>query len=320
MERALYGPDGFYQRGGRAGREGDFLTAVEVGPLFGEVTARALERWWDELGRPDPFVVVEGGAGRGQWCRMVRAAVPSCGHALRWIAVERAEPLRAEAAGAADAVHADLPRLEAHVVLANELLDNLPFRVLERTEEGWDELFVDDGVERWRPARTDDVAQLTSGLTGVAPGSRVPVQEAARQWVEQARAVLAPGGRLVCFDYCSTTAELAARAWTEWVRTYRGHGRGGTPWTDPGSQDITCEVCWDQLPAGGAVCDQASWLRAYGLDELVAEGRQVWAERAHLGDLAAVKARSRVSEAAALTDPAGMGRFTVLTWRSVAPG
>jgi hypothetical protein len=59
---------------------------------------------------------------------------------------------------------------------------------------------------------------------------------------------------------------------------------------------------------------QAEWLRAWGIDELVAEGRAEWGERAHVGDLAAVEARSRVGESEALLDPAGLGGFRVLEW------
>ena len=47
--------------GGSAGRAGDFLTSPEVGPLFGAVLARALDAWWEELGEPAPFTVVEAG-------------------------------------------------------------------------------------------------------------------------------------------------------------------------------------------------------------------------------------------------------------------
>ncbi len=86
-----------------------------------------------------------------------------------------------------------------------------------------------------------------------------------------------------------------------------------------GTQDITADVGIDQLakvPAARATTGtQAEWLRAYGLDELVDEGRAVWSERAHLGDLVALAARSRIGEAEALTDPAGLGGFRVLEWR-----
>ena len=44
------------------------------------------------------------------------------------------------------------------------------------------------------------------------------------------------------------------------------------------------------------------------------EGRAIWRERAAIGDLEAVRARSRVTEAEALLDPAGLGAFRVLEW------
>jgi SAM-dependent MidA family methyltransferase len=90
MGFALYDPStGFYARGGRAGRGADFLTSPEVGPLFGAVVARALDVWWDEAGRPDPFVVVEVGAGPGTLARCIRFAAPECSSSLLYVLVER---------------------------------------------------------------------------------------------------------------------------------------------------------------------------------------------------------------------------------------
>ena len=71
MEAALYDPrDGYYaargderDRGPRTTREGDFLTAPEMDPLFGAVLARQLEECWERLGRPDPFDALRRGAG-----------------------------------------------------------------------------------------------------------------------------------------------------------------------------------------------------------------------------------------------------------------
>ena len=171
----------------------------------------------------------------------------------------------------------DLPRLPGPcVVLANELLDNLPFGLLERTADGWAEVHVgldgDDLVEVPLPTADD-------GDVDAAVGARIPRQSAAAAWVADARALAGPGGRVVAFDYASTTAELAQRPWTEWVRTYRGHARGGPPLERLGAQDITCEVAVDQLPATAATSSQADWLRAHGIDDLVAEGRAEW-ERA----------------------------------------
>jgi SAM-dependent MidA family methyltransferase len=284
LERALYGPDGFFTKGGGAGRRADFLTSPEVGPLFGAVVARAV------AGAP---VVVEVGAGRGALARAARAG----GYEGRWICVERSPALRAEAAAAGFEVAEDIPA--DGVVVANELLDNLPFRLAERTADGWAEVLVPDSLGS--PVDVDLDAPV---------GARIPLQERAAAWVAEARR----HGPVLVFDYADTTASLAGRPWLDWVRTYRGHARGGHPFEGPGSQDVTCEVAVDQLPPPVSDRSQAEWLRAWGIDDLVEEGRRVWAERAHLGDLEAIKARSRVTEADALTDPTGLGAFRVLEW------
>src|ERR1700692_5107001 len=97
MEVALYGEGGFFASGHGAGRSGrDFVTSPEVGPLFGACVALSLDRLWRALGEPDPFLVVEAGAGNGRLAREVLRAAPSCLRALRYVLVERAAALRAE--------------------------------------------------------------------------------------------------------------------------------------------------------------------------------------------------------------------------------
>ena len=204
------------------------------------------------------------------------------------------------------------------VVLANELLDNVPFDLLERGPDGWLEVRVGPGpVEELVAAAAED-AVLAERLAPEAPvGGRVPLQRGAAGWLASALGALRRG-RVVVVDYADTTASLARRRWLDWVRTYRAHGRGGHPLEAPGSQDVTCEVAVDQLAALVRPPDrdtsQADWLRAAGLDALVAEARATWHERAALGDLEALTARSRVGEADALADPAGLGAFRVLEW------
>jgi SAM-dependent MidA family methyltransferase len=348
IDLALYHEEhGFYTAGSGAGRGGgDFLTSPEVGPLFGTVLARAVDGWWDELGRPDPYVVVEAGAGSGTLARSILAARPACSAALRYLLVERsaawrdeqARRLQLEPAGlvlgpmtAADPDEGMQPvkgvgplvgsfdELPAGpfdgVVIANELLDNLAFRLLERSPRGWDEVLVDADLNEvlvQAPAAAADEAQR---LAPDAPvGGRIPLQRRSATWVRTALDSLR-AGRVVAIDYADTTPSLAQRPWTDWVRTYRGHQRGGAPLDDLGEQDVTCEVAVDQLPTPASDRSQADFLRAHGIDELVDDARFRWQERAHIGDLEAMKARSTVTEAAALTDPAGLGAFRVLEWR-----
>lgn len=336
MEAALYAEaGGFYASGRGAGRRGgDFLTSVEAGPLFGRLVARMADRCWEQLGRPDRFTLLDAGAGRGTLARSVLAARPACARALRYVLVERSaalriehSPLLARPPGPCAAVESvpDLPT-EAFegLVVANELLDNLPVRLLERTADGWAEVGVavpDAGAladlsEALVPA-VPELAARADALAPEAPmGGRLPLADAAVAWVGRALGLLGRG-RLVVFDYSDATASLVARPPTEWLRTYRAGVRGHDPLASPGSADITCEVPLDQILAthpGAAVCGQAEFLRRLGIDDLVAQGRATWAQRAAVGDLAALEARSRIGEAEALCDPAGLGAFTVAVW------
>jgi SAM-dependent MidA family methyltransferase len=343
---------GFFVGGGRAGRrEGDFITNPEVGPLFGAVLARFLDARWEELGHPDPFVVVEAGAGRGALAISVLGASPRCSHALRYVLVESSASLREAQAEHLALVHPfevlgpeadpeggriapgagtgplvcsleDLPAQRVDgVVLANELLDNLPFRLLERADDGWLEVRValeaGRAVELLVAADREESARADALAPDAATGARIPLQDAAAGWLRRALGVVERGSVLVV-DYADETATLAARPVGDWVRTYRAHERGGPPLTAPGRQDVTCEVAVDQLAAvaaPAAAATQADWLRHWGIGALVDEGRRTWEERAGVGDLAALRARSRVVEAEALTDPTGLGAFRVVEWR-----
>jgi SAM-dependent MidA family methyltransferase len=354
LEVALYAPGaGFYETGGAAGRrDGDFLTSPEVGPLFGAVVARALDTWWRAMGAPDPFLVVEAGAGPGTLAQAVLKAGPECATALRYVLVERSaaqrrrqgervplehpslvlppvdadtqEPVPEAPPGPLLTSLAELPRVPGAraVVLANELLDNLPFDLAERRAGAWHEVragLAGDTALVEVPVPLDEARSAV--LDRLAPdatdGARVPLQAAAAEWLRTALATAGPRGRVVLFDYATSTADLAARPVTEWLRTYRAHGRGAGPLDDLGLQDVTCEVAIDQLATVQAPASdlaQAEWLRSHGLDELVDEGRRLWTERAHVADLAALAARSRITEAEALTDPTGLGAFRVLEW------
>lgn len=326
MDGALYGPSGFYVRGGHPGsREGDFATSVELGSLFARCVAGYLDQVWHELGRPSPFVVVEGGAGRGTLCRDVLTHIEACRDVLRYVMVERVERQRTEALERVAALGADCPVVAVAdlpagpltgVVLANELLDNLPFRLLERSGSGWQEVWVTESAEELRSAPQDAAAMAEALVPGAVQGTRIPLQLKASVWIRRAMGLL-DRGRMLAFDYGSpTTAELAERPATEWLRTYRSQRRGHDPLRDPGSTDITCDVAFDQLPPGAALTRQADWLRAAGIDALTAEAQTLWKGSRASPTADALAARTLVDEAAALTDPDGMGAFWVAEWRA----
>ncbi len=320
MDIALYGEHGFYSAGGRAGRRGDFLTSPEVGPLFGVLVARWIDAEHRRLGAPTPFTVVEAGAGPGTLARGVLAAWGASGRDAphRYVTVEVSAAQRALHPEGVTALAELPPGPLDGVVVANELLDNLPFRLLV-FDGGWREAHVAvDGrrlVEVLHP-----LADPPAFLPDRAPhGARVPWQQAARAWVETAQSLLRTG-TVLTLDYTTpTTAGLARRPWREWLRTYGGHQRGGHYLARPGDQDITAEVALDQLPEPAAVRTQEQLLRLLGIDELVDEGREAWRAAAGAPTLAAMAMRSRVREAEALLDPDGLGGFTAVVHPGAAP-
>jgi SAM-dependent MidA family methyltransferase len=352
LELALYGPGGFFTAGRGAGRsERDFVTSPEVGPLFGRLVGRAIDSVWHELGSPDPFVVVEAGAGSGRLAREVLRADPECTSALRYVLVEVSPVLRDEqrrtlpieppdeVLGAfrtvdpADAPEpvtglgpivtqlGEMPAVALDgVVLANELLDNLPFALAEHDGTRWHEVRVGADLQPVLVplAERDHAAVAVFGA--VPPGARVPIPRELPDWFAQARRTLRRG-RALLVDYATPAAELVARG-DGWLRTYRDHRRGHDPFADPGGHDITADVVLEHVAVAAAAAGfgpsrtraQATWLRDLGIDELVAEGDAIWQARAAIGDLVALEARSRAAQAATLTDvssPGSLGSFTV---------
>ena len=357
METALYGDGGFFASGHGAGRAGrDFVTSPEVGPLFGVCMARALDRLWRALDEPDPFLVIEAGAGNGRLAREVLRAAPACLPALRYVLVERSPALRAEqrerlpmepadealgpfvrraptktrpcprpAAGPVFTALEELPALAADdaVVIANELLDNLPFGIAEWDGARWLEVRV--GHEREPDGFAEVLVPATPTSATRLPGGHARADPARhrRLVARRARASCATAS-CSSIDYTTTIAELGSRPW---LRTYREHARrDASRSTRPGEQDITADVVLEQLDAAAPfprlrTDRQAEWLararhrraRRRGPPDLGGEG-------AARGDLDALAGRSRVAEAAALTDPAGLGAHQVVLFGAGGAG
>ena len=315
MGLALYGEGGFYQDGGKAGRRGDFITSPEVGPLFAAVVARYLDNCWNELGCPDSFDVVEVGAGPGTLARGIFDAQPQCLSAMKYVAVEISESQRAMHPDFVESAGEFPDRMIHGVVLANELLDNLPFKLFV-FDGTWREAFVGlgDGGRFVEVLRT--VNNIPEVLPASAPlGSRAPIQVAASQWMLDVTQKLSRGKVLV-FDYCSeSTSEIAVTPWREWLRTYKDHMRGEHYLLEPGSQDITSQVMIDQLMEavpGLSVTKQSDWLQHWGIQDLVFEGAKYWEQHRSSPDILALKMRSRANEAHVITDVSGVGAFSVL--------
>ena len=215
------------------------------------------------------------------------------------------------------------------VVLANELLDNLPFRIVERADDGWGEVRVgldgDELVETVVPAADELAAEADLVAADACPrASALPVPDrASRAGCARARRRCAAA----CWwsiDYAATGAELVDRGVERVGCAPTGTtSAGGATARAPGEQDITIDVPREYLVHAAAAPASSLELdahpgrvaaRARASSDLVADAREQWDARAHVGDLEAVRHRSRVSEAAALVDPAGLGAHRVLVF------
>lgn len=239
MSAALYDPeDGFFSRA-PVGRH--FVTSAHISPLFGALVTRALHEAWVVLGRPESFRVVEVGAGDGTLARRVletAATDPGFAKAVQYLAVEQDPRARAGLEDAGLETAATLPR-EAFVgcVIANELLDNLPFRLARARDGQIFEVCVGlDGSDliEVEVAVPDDLARAL--IPPIRPGEERPVSTAVDGFVEELAAVLERGYAFV-FDYGFALGEVP-----EPVRGYREHRLVPDLLLDPGATDITGPV------------------------------------------------------------------------------
>ena len=274
MSDALYGPEGFYVR---AQPREHFRTSVTAGPLFAEAVRRLAGRVDDALGRPDPFGLVDLGAGGGE----LLAALPDVPARWRLTAVDAGDPWPTQVTG---------------LVVANELLDNVPLdvlfdgRVVEVAVDGTERLGGPAAPELlawcerwWQRSRRIEVGLLRDEAWRRAVGT-------------------VTRGLVVAVDYGHTAASRRTS-----LTGYRdGHQVAPVP---DGTCDLTAHVAIDSCAAatGARVTTQREALSLLGID--ATPPRRALADTDPRGYLALLQ-RSQV--AAELLAPRGLGSFSWL--------
>ena len=88
---------GYYATRDPLGAAGDFTTAPEISQMFGELIGLSLAQSWIDQGAPAPFILAEGGPGRGtMMADILRATkpVPGFHEGLQLHLVETSPALR----------------------------------------------------------------------------------------------------------------------------------------------------------------------------------------------------------------------------------
>lgn len=327
MRISLYHPQGFF--GGdklRSEKGGDFLTSPEVSPLFGETLARFVLELHGRIG--DPFSVVEVAAGSGSLLRPLEHALLAHGADLSLFAVEKSPAAREALRAILPASHIfeDVADVEPFrgVIIANELVDNLPMAVAQMTESGWRERWVgaDDGnlVFVDAPPRPEVVDWLDLYGGDVSVNGWVEVQIEAGQWLRSALDRLVAGSILI-IDYGDTSDGLQPRRQDGTLRTYRAHHLGPHPLDEPGETDITADVNFTALVGVASGFDdlevslhrQDDFLSEFGLRSRLSDLRKAELAAASTSDqVERLRLRTVKTEAETLLHPRGLGDFRVL--------
>ena len=271
MELALYAPGlGYYSGGARKfGPGGDFITAPELTPLFGQALAAQVE----QVMRASAPALIEVGAGTGllaadlllelerRDCLPERYGILELSGELR---ERQFDTLAAKAPHLAARVQwlDALPERFAGAVVANEVLDVMPVHLVVSRAEGLFERGVAIAADAAGARRlcwadvpaAGAVAEAALALALPVPQSGEYVTElnlAGKAWVA-AWAERLQAGALLLIDYGYPRAEyyLPSRSGGTLLCYYRHHAHGD-PFLWPGLNDITAFVDFTAVAEAG---------------------------------------------------------------------
>lgn len=344
MELALYHPQGGYYTTKDAvlGFEGDFVTSAHLGHDFGELLATQFAEMWEHLGCPNPFVLVEMGAGQGLIAADALGALqnhfPDCFAALTYQIVEKSDRLRAAQAQRLSAWGGQVTWLDLDDIpddsitgclFSNELVDALPVHQVVTTEAGLHEVYValtdspnSPLVEILDSPSTPRLADYFA-FVGIdfadpqyAPGYRTEVHLAAIDWMKTVAAKLHQG-YVLTVDYGYPASRYYNRARSQGtLQCYYQHAHHDNPYSHLGHQDITAHVNFTALERQGEHCgletlgatQQGMFLMALGLGDRLAALGQIQASDPATVNLA-IQRRDKLHQ---LINPMGLGNFVVL--------
>lgn len=321
MELALHAPGlGYYGGGSRKfGVEGDFVTAPELTPLFGQALAAQLRQVM-ALSAP---MVLEVGAGTGR----LAADMLRCLKVDRYYILELSGELRMRQR---ETLAAEVPDQLARVVwldampdrfegciVANEVLDAMPVHAVAWRTAGFMERGVISGAEGLTWSERPAPAALAAAMAAlsVSPPYVSELALTAASWIAEWGRRLTKGAMLL-IDYGLPRHEYyhPGRDGGTLRCHYRQRSHDNPFWW-PGLSDITAHVDFSAMAEAGhgagldvlGYCNQASFLINCGLGELLAERRQGDATHGQRA-LAAVQVLLSMNEMGELFKVLALGR------------
>jgi len=293
MELCLYHERyGYYARGPRLGRRGDYFTSPTVHRVFGAALAVQILEIHRLLGAPEEFAVVEAGAGEGYLALDILEYLERKGIRWPYWIVEPLPNLRAlqeetlrRFSGRVRWFEdwAELPSF-CGVFLSNELFDSLPVHLIEKTREDLREVYVRVEGNRIREelgalTRTEILERVLPHALSWPEGYRTEVCLEYEGIYRELSKKLTRGA-VITVDYGYPRADYYHPGRTRGtLLAYYRHRVVENPYLRPGHQDLTAHVDFTALRELGerfgflnlGFTQQGAFLAALGVERLLSE-------------------------------------------------
>jgi len=343
MDLVLYHPQhGYYATKAIAiGPQGDFFTSPHLGADFGEMLAEQFAQMWQILGQPQPFTLLEMGAGQGilvsDILKYLQQHYPDFFTALEYVIVEKSTTLRQQQQQRLQGLPLqwcswqEIPTASiTGCCFSNELVDALPVHQFMIEGGQLREIYVTTKRGEGREARGEFIEVVGEPSTpqlaeyfeliniefpsGTYPdGYRSEVNLAALDWLSTVADKL-QRGYLLTIDYGYPAQRYYNPMRSQGtLQCYYRHRHHDNPYINIGRQDITAHVDFTALERWGEVCglhnigftQQGLFLMALGLGDRIAA-------LSTTSDQSIQQILRRRDALHQLIDPIGLGRFGVL--------
>jgi SAM-dependent MidA family methyltransferase len=340
MALALYHPDyGYYSSGQVAiGAEGDFFTASSLGADFGELLAEQLAEMWSILDRPQPFRVVEMGAGLGDlaidilnyWqsnypdlLQNVEYSIIEESPSLIATQQEKLQSWREKRINLSWKNWSDLANHSVTgVFFSNELIDAFPVHQVIWQDDQLQEIYVGENqgelIEIIAELSTSKLlnyfqqVQINLDSGDYPEGYRTEVNLQAFDWLNRISRKLKQG-HLLTIDYGYSAQKYYHPQRSQGtLQCYYQHRYHSDPFVNLGFQDITTHVNFTALENHGqsigletlGFTQQGLFLMSLGLGDRLTE--------LSTGKFNVAEIFKRRDALHQLIDPTGLGKFGVL--------
>ncbi|MBL1209996.1 class I SAM-dependent methyltransferase [Geminocystis sp. GBBB08] len=340
MNLCLYDPEYGYYNSAKIiiGNQGDFFTSSSLSSDFGELLAIQLEEFWQVLGKPSNFKLVEMGAGNGNLALTIINYLfnhyPNFASNIEYIIIEKSQTLKVKQqqlfsdnlANTIQIKWEDWDSIPDNSIIgcffSNELVDAMPVHLIRYSHKKLEEIYLTEKgnqlLIKYDSLSSQDIYNYFEILDinfdkNIYPDDyHTEVNLNAIDWLSQVFTKLKQG-YLLTIDYGYTAKKYYHPQRSQGtLKCYYQHRHHHNPYVNIGSQDITSHVNFTALEKYGellglsnlAYTKQALFLMSLGLGDRLSELSD--------GKMSLRKILQRREELHNLINPEGLGNFGVL--------